>query len=303
MIYRTVLLSSIVAIRTCFHCLTSQFSPLSLLASPFCAGIVAREKRTLSNEISNERTAKGSDLYRSIRFDNSNPDNCSRQTIVLFLYLTTQQFNNGKKTNLAFDVSSIRSKFHDSKGKLYGIQQRVQREGKNERRSKWFESLYTETRYTRVSRGTKLESRSGSPHSLPSFPLFVRLPFPAFILARFPAVKWKLEISAHCSLLSLCSRTRNRGEGPAFVDTSRFHFLLATPFNSSLLSSYSCYDSEFFFFSFSSPANIFNHEAREKIWVSLFFRGGGKYESFHEIESSLRRLLEKLLNAGANIQS
>lgn len=271
MIYRTVLLSSIVAIRTCFHCLTSQFSPLSLLASPFCAGMVARERRTLSNEISNERTAKGSDLYRSIRFDNSNPDNCSRQTIVLFLYLTIQQFNNGKKTNLAFDVSSIRSKFHDSKGKLYGIQ-RVQREGKNERRSKWFEPLYTETRYTRVSRGTKLESRSGSPHSLPSFPLFVRLPFPAFVLARFPAVKWKLEISAHCSLLSLCSRTRNRGEGPAFVDTSRFHFLLATPFNSSLLSSYSCYDSEFFFL-VSPLLRIFLTTKLAKRFGSLSFSG------------------------------
>lgn len=37
--------------------------------------------------------------------------------------------------------------------------------------------------------------------------------------------------------------------------------------------------------------------------LSLFQGRGGKYESFHGIESSLRRLLEKLLNAGANIQS
>lgn len=55
-------------------------------------------------------------------------------------------------------------------------------------------------RYTRklVTLVSKLESSSGSPHSLLSFPLFARLPPLSClcVLACFPAVKWKLEISA-----------------------------------------------------------------------------------------------------------
>lgn len=151
--------------------------------------LAALERRTLSNEISHHEWTNSERIrfveVRSIRFDNSNPDCIPRQTSGVISLSNDSSWQEGKTG----ETEAFKLIPDDSKLIIWNP---VQKEGKW--KGERFESLYTETRYTRFE--AKLESSSRSLHSLPSFPLFVRLPFPAFVLTCFPAVKWKLEISA-----------------------------------------------------------------------------------------------------------
>lgn len=192
---------------------------------------------------------------------------------MLFLYLTTQQFNNGKKTNLAFDVSLIqinstirRENYMESsrecreKGKMKG--------GVNG------SNRYTRKLVTRAfleARNSKVGAEVRTPFL--RFHFSFAYPFPPLSSHAFPRLNGnsKFRPTAASSLFAAGRETGGRGQ---LLSTHRVF-----TFSSPLPSIHLFYPRtaatilSFFFFSFSSPANIFNHEAREKIWVSLSFSG------------------------------